>query len=71
MTVDADKLLKMADQIIANMSYTDDKAVVAAQVADHLNRFWDPRMRIALREHAAQHGDELQALLLDVVSRLN
>ena len=71
MTVDVEKLLKMADQIVANMSYGDDTAVIAAKVADHLNRFWDPRMRTTLREHFAEHDDTLTELMRDVVSRLN
>ena len=70
MTVNAEKLVKMAEQIIANMNYTDDKAVVVAKVADHLNRFWDPRMKKALRDHAAENGDEFQPLLQEVIHLL-
>ena len=50
MTVGIEKLLKMAEQISANLAYTDDHTVTAASVADHLNKFWDPRMRAALRD---------------------
>ncbi len=52
MSMDPHKLLKMAEQITANMNYTDDKTVVAAKVADHLRRFWDPRMQATLCDYA-------------------
>ena len=46
MTVNTRKLVKMAEDITANLSYTDDEEVVASKIADHLSRFWDPRMKI-------------------------
>ena len=39
-----------------SLAYTDDLGVVSARVADHLNRFWDPRMRQALVEHCSQEA---------------
>ena len=71
MTVNIDKLLKMAEQITANMSYTDDQDIVAAKVADHLNRFWDPRMKAAIREYAEKHATECSPLLRAAISQLN
>jgi hypothetical protein len=59
MTVNNEKLLKMAEQITANMAFTDDQAVVAAKVADHLNRFWDPRMKSAFKDYAQAHSEQL------------
>ena len=70
MTVDTGKLVKMAEQITANMAYTDDEALVAAKVADHLNRFWDPRMKHAIRAHAREHGDELSSALRSAIEEL-
>ena len=35
----------MAEDIAANMSYTDDQELVSRKIADHLDRFWDPRYR--------------------------
>ena len=71
MTVDAQKLLRMAEQITDNMNYTADSAVVANKVADHLRRFWDPRMQTALREFASEHPDELSPLLRLAVAELH
>ena len=36
MTVKTDKLVRMAEQISANMAYTDDDHIVATRIADHL-----------------------------------
>mgnify|MGYP003673316165 CR=1 FL=1 len=52
MTVSDEKLIRMAEQISANLNYSDGNEVVAARVAEHINRFWDPRMRSALRDYA-------------------
>ena len=71
MTVGIDKLIKMAEQITANMAYTDDEEVVAAKVADHLKRFWDPRMKQALCEYAQCADSELSPALREAVSQLS
>jgi formate dehydrogenase subunit delta len=67
MTVEAEKLLKMAEQIAANLNYTDDQLAVdvkvAAKVGDHLTRFWDPRMKEALRLYADNNPAALSPLL--------
>lgn len=70
MTVDAEKLLRMAEQITANMNYTEDQEVVAAKVADHLTRFWDPRMKEALRGYAAQNPAALSPLLQSAIDQV-
>ncbi len=71
MTVKVEKLLKMAEQITANMAFTDDQDVVAAKVADHLNRFWDPRMKAAIRAYADGNSAQLSPSLRAAVSQLN
>ena len=71
MTVGAAKLVRMAEQITANMAYTDDVEVVAARVADHLNRFWDPRMLKALAEVANGDADQLSPALKAAVGQLH
>lgn len=71
MTIKPEKLLKMAEQITANMNFTDDQSVVAAKVADHLNRFWDPRMKAVIQEYASEHGDELSDTLRNAIRQLS
>lgn len=44
MTVGVDKLIKMAEQIAANITVSTDPDVIAEQLAGHLQRYWDPRM---------------------------
>ncbi len=63
MTVAAGKLVRMAEQITANLAHTDDYGIVSAKVADHLNRFWDPRMRQALLEYAGREANSLSPAL--------
>ena len=70
MTVDSAKLVRMAEQITANMAYTDDVELVATRVADHLNRFWDPRMRRAIAEVAGGEADQLSPALKAAVRQL-
>ena len=71
MTVDAAKLVRMAEQITANMAYTEDVELVAARVADHLNRFWDPRMRQAMAELADGGANQLSPALQAAVRQLH
>jgi len=70
MTVNTDKLVRMAEQITANMNYTEDKQVVAAKVADHLEKFWDIRMKTAIKDYACEHGEDLSSPLKAAVSQL-
>jgi len=49
-------------------SYPHEEAV--AGVADHLQKFWERRMRKQLLEYAAQGGAGLHALVLEAVHRL-
>ncbi|MBU6252732.1 MAG: formate dehydrogenase subunit delta [Alphaproteobacteria bacterium] len=42
MTATIDNLVRMANQIAANLQHEAD---VAQAVADHIRLFWDPRMR--------------------------
>ena len=70
MTVKAEKLVRMAEQISANMAYTEDKAIVAARVADHLGRFWDPRMLETIKVYGATHPEDLSPELSAALAAL-
>lgn len=70
LTVKVDKLVRMAEQITANMSYTGDTELIAAKVADHLDRFWDPRMKDAISAYATDQNSELSETLRLAVKRL-
>ena len=61
MTVKAEKLVKMAEQIRDNMAYTPDQDIVAKRIADHLGRFWDPRMLAQIKAYQADNPQGLSA----------
>jgi formate dehydrogenase subunit delta len=64
-----ERLVYMANQIGKFFaSQGEDKA--AAAIADHLVKFWEPRMRAAIRAHAAVGGDGLDPLVRAAVERL-
>ena len=48
--MDVEKLVRMANQIAANLDYGSDKEKVAAAAADHLKRFWNSTMVAAIIE---------------------
>ena len=63
------KLVYMANQIgkfFANQPEADG----VAAIADHLGKFWDPRMRKAILEHAASGGEGLDPRTLKAVGLL-
>jgi len=48
MSVNLAPLIRMANQIAANLAHEDDPA---GATAEHIRQFWDPRMRAAIRAH--------------------
>jgi formate dehydrogenase subunit delta len=64
--VNPTQLIKMANQIGAFFEAMPDAEQATAGVADHIRKFWEPRMREALKAHIAAHGD---AELTPVVRR--
>jgi formate dehydrogenase subunit delta len=64
-----DHMIHMANQIALNLAaYPKEEAVAA--VADHLQKFWPPRMRAQIIEYAASGGAGLHELALEAVKRL-
>jgi formate dehydrogenase subunit delta len=62
------KLVKMANEIGAFFGAEKDRAIAAAGVADHLRRFWDPRMRRELLQWVDTTGGEgLSPLVLEAI----
>lgn len=60
----------MANDIAAFFAAEPDPAAGAEQVANHLRKFWEPRMREAIRRHLREGGAGLSALALQGVKRL-
>lgn len=64
-----DKLVYMANQIGKFFaSQGEDKA--APLIADHLIKFWDPRMRRAITAHLATGGADLDPAVKKAVASL-
>lgn len=64
------RLVAMANDIAAFFAAEPDAAAAADQVANHLKKFWEPRMREEIRRHAREGGEGLSALALQGVRRL-
>lgn len=60
----------MANDIAAFFAAEPDAEAAAEQVANHLRKFWDPRMREQVRQIVQQGGTGLSALALAGVRRL-
>ena len=62
--MDADYLVTMANQI-ADFFLSEAGADAApVEIASHMTKFWDPRMRAQMIAHVAAGGDGLQPAAL-------
>lgn len=59
-----ENLVKMANNIGQFFEAEPDREQAIQDIASHLKRFWDPRMRIAIIAHVDQGG----AGLLEIVA---
>jgi formate dehydrogenase subunit delta len=63
------KLVKMANQIGAFFETDPDLTRAQAGIADHLRRFWEPRMRRELYSWLDQHhGEGLRPLVRQAIT---
>jgi formate dehydrogenase subunit delta len=68
--VKADHLVGMANQIGTFFAGQGGHEAAVGGIADHLHRFWEPRMRAAIRAHVQAGGEGLQPLVVEAVRRL-
>lgn len=59
-----EKLVRMANQI-ATFFMSQPENTRIAGVANHINKFWEPRMRRQLFDHIEQGGEGLDPLVLE------
>jgi formate dehydrogenase subunit delta len=64
-----DRLVYMANQI-GTFFKSQGEAKVAANTADHIKKFWDPRMRSAILAHLEAGGAGLNPDVRDAVEAL-
>jgi formate dehydrogenase subunit delta len=63
-------MVRMANQIASFFAgYPHDEAVKGT--ADHINYFWEPRMRAQLLAHLAKGGEGLAPLVKDAVAQIH
>jgi formate dehydrogenase subunit delta len=65
----SDRLVTMANQIGQFFSPQREGDAVAA-IANHLQKFWDPRMRTAIIAHLERGGEGLEEPVRQAVRRL-
>ncbi len=63
-------LVKMANDIADFFRAEPNRADAVAGIANHLQRFWDPRMRRAIMSYAREGGEGLDALAREAVAML-
>lgn len=67
--MDADNLVRMANRIGEFFQAFPDRAEAKDGIAQHLRKFWEPRMRRALYVHIdAMGGGELLPLVREAVT---
>jgi len=65
----SDKLVMMANQIAAFFAAQGEERAVP-QIADHISKFWDPRMRGEILAHVKQGGAGLAPLAKSALAHL-
>ena len=63
------RLVMMANQI-AQFFVPQRRGDPVAEIADHLEKFWDPRMKADIVAHLRAGGDGLDPVVRDAVGRL-
>jgi formate dehydrogenase subunit delta len=66
----AERLVSMANDIGAFWAAELDKTEAARNVASHLKRFWDPRMRRQIVSHYREGGAGLNDIVRSAVAIL-
>ncbi len=64
-----DKLVMMANQIATFFASQGEERALP-QITEHIQAFWDPRMRREIAAHVAEGGDGLSPLALAALKNL-
>lgn len=65
-----DNLIKMANDIGNFFQAESDRELAVNGIAEHLRKFWDPRMRREIIAYAQNDGAQLAELVREAVRRL-
>ncbi|MFO1123593.1 MAG: formate dehydrogenase subunit delta [Hyphomicrobiales bacterium] len=63
-------MVRMANQI-ASFYHGYPEAEASREIADHINRFWEPRMREELLDHLAQGGKGLAPVVVAAAAQIH
>ena len=64
------KLVYMANQI-GRFFVTEDRATAVSGIADHLRKFWDPRMRAEIVACLEAGGEDLDPAVREAIAELS
>lgn len=65
--MDKQDMIRMANQI-ASFFNGSGPEVAVKDAAEHINKFWEPRMRTALLAHLEKGGEGLDATIVSAAS---
>ena len=65
--MDVTNLVAMANRIGDFFVAMPDPVQARSDIADHLRRFWEPRMRRAILEHVEAGGDGLAPIVAEAI----
>lgn len=66
----ADKIVRMANQI-ATFFESQKESEAAAGVANHINKFWEPRMRREFFARIDAGGEGFRPLVIEAARQIN
>lgn len=64
------RLVTMVNDISNFFGADPDPTAAADQVAGHLKKFWEPRMRDEIRRYVAAGGEGLSSIAVQAVKKL-
>ncbi|MEZ0472517.1 formate dehydrogenase subunit delta [Luteimonas salinilitoris] len=68
--MNAERLAEMANDIAAYFRSEPDHAAAVAGMVMHLQRFWEPRMRVQIVRHLQDGAGDLDPLAREAVAEL-
>lgn len=71
MSGEIEHLVKMVNQIAANLTAAGDEDAVATEVAAHLGKFWSPRMKQRIIAYWQEGGGDLTPVATKAIATLS
>ena len=68
--METENLVRMANSIAAFFNADPDREAAVAGVANHIKRFWEPRMKVAILAYDAKGGEGLDDLVRKALAQL-